>query len=87
MIKKLNYIVGARASKLSMAQTNWVISELTKVNLDSKYTIKPITTSGDTDTRPLYAMDQKGIFEKEIDKAVAQKTDRFCSAQPQRYTS
>ena len=73
----MNYIVGARASKLSMAQTNWVISELTKVNLDSKYTIKPITTSGDTDTRPLYAMDQKGIFEKEIDKAVAQKQIDF----------
>ena len=69
----MKYVVGARGSKLSMAQTNWVISELKKVNPDCEYEIKPITTKGDTDTRPLFTIDQKGIFEKEIDKAVAEK--------------
>jgi len=73
----LKYIVGARGSHLSVAQTNWVISELKKVNLDCDYEIKPITTKGDTDTRPLFTIDQKGIFEKEIDRAVAQKEVDF----------
>jgi hydroxymethylbilane synthase len=73
----LKYIVGARGSQLSVAQTNWVISELKKVNPDCEYEIKPITTKGDTDTRPLFTIDQKGIFEKEIDRAVAQKEVDF----------
>ena len=60
-----------------MAQTNWVISELKKVNPDCEYEIKPITTKGDTDTRPLFTIEQKGIFEKEIDKAVAEKEVDF----------
>ena len=73
----MKYIVGARGSQLSVAQTNWVISELKKVNPDSEYEIKTIITKGDTDTRPLFTIDQKGIFEKEIDKAVAQKEVNF----------
>jgi hydroxymethylbilane synthase len=73
----LKYIVGARGSQLSVAQTDWVISELKKVNPDCDYEIKPITTKGDTDTRPLFTIDQKGIFEKEIDRAVAQKEVDF----------
>jgi hydroxymethylbilane synthase len=73
----LKYIVGARGSQLSVAQTNWVIAELKKVNPDSEYEIKTITTKGDTDTRPLFTIDQKGIFEKEIDRAVAQKEIDF----------
>ena len=73
----MKYIVGARGSQLSVAQTNWVISELKKVNPDCDYEIKPITTKGDTDTRPLFTIDQKGIFEKEIDRAVAQKEVDF----------
>ncbi len=60
-----------------MAQTNWVISELKKMNPNSNYEIKTITTKGDTDSRPLFTIDQKGIFEKEIDKAVAQKEVDF----------
>ena len=73
----MKYIVGARGSQLSVAQTNWVISELKKASPDSEYEIKAITTKGDTDTRPLFTIDQKGIFEKEIDRAVAQKEIDF----------
>jgi len=73
----LKYVVGARGSQLSVAQTNWVISELKKQNPDAEYEIKKITTKGDTDTRPLFTIDQKGIFEKEIDRAVAQKEVDF----------
>jgi len=73
----LKYTIGTRGSKLSLAQTNWVISELKKVNSETEYEIKTITTKGDTDVRPLFSMDQKGIFEKEIDKAVVEKEVNF----------
>ncbi|HJJ22521.1 MAG TPA: hydroxymethylbilane synthase [Nitrosopumilus sp.] len=73
----MKYLVGARGSQLSVAQTNWVITELKKVNPDSEYEIKTIITKGDTDSRPLFTIDQKGIFEKEIDRAVAQKEVNF----------
>ena len=70
-------MIGARGSQLSIAQTNWVIDQLKKVHPDIEFEIKPIKTQGDTDTRPLFTIDQKGIFEKEIDRAVAQKEIDF----------
>jgi len=73
----LTFLIGTRGSKLSLAQTNWVISELQKKNKDSEFEIKTITTKGDTDSRALFTIDQKGIFEKEIDKAVAEKQIDF----------
>ena len=73
----MNLIVGARGSKLSHAQTNWVISELQKIDSSLTFEFKTITTKGDTDTRPLFAMEQKGIFEKEIDRAVTNKEIDF----------
>jgi hydroxymethylbilane synthase len=73
----LKYVIGARGSHLSLAQTNWVIEELKKIHQNTEFEIKPIKTQGDTDTRPLFTIDQKGIFEKEIDRAVAQKEIDF----------
>ena len=73
----MTFLVGTRGSKLSLAQTNWVISELQKKNDGSEFEIKTITTKGDTDSRALFTIDQKGIFEKEIDKAVAEKEIDF----------
>ena len=73
----MTFLVGTRGSKLSLAQTNWVISELQKENAGSEFEIKTITTKGDTDSRALFTIDQKGIFEKEIDKAVAEKEIDF----------
>ena len=67
----MKYVVGARGSQLSVAQTNWVLFELTKIHPDSEFELKKITTKGDADSRPLFTIDQKGIFEKEIDRAVA----------------
>jgi len=74
-LKKL--VLGTRGSQLSLAQTNWVVSELKKKNPDCDFEIKTIKTKGDTDARPLFTIDQKGIFEKEIDKAVVNKTIDF----------
>lgn len=73
----MKYLLGTRGSQLSLAQTRWVVSELQKKNPDSQYEIKTITTKGDTDARPLFTINQKGIFEKEIDKAVAEKEVDF----------
>jgi hydroxymethylbilane synthase len=70
-------VIGARGSQLSLAQTNWVIEELKRVHHEIEFEIKPIKTQGDTDSRPLFTIDQKGIFEKEIDRAVAQKEVDF----------
>ena len=73
----MNYKLGTRGSSLSIAQTNWVLDELKKTNSSLTFDIEKITTKGDTDTRPLFAMEQKGIFEKEIDRAVAEKRVDF----------
>ena len=73
----MKYIIGTRGSQLSLAQTNWVISELKKQNSENEYEIKTIKTKGDIDTRPLFSLEQKGIFEKEIDRAVAEKEVDF----------
>jgi len=73
----LKYLIGTRGSQLSLAQTRWVIEELKQANPTCEYEIVTITTQGDTDTRPLYAINQKGIFEKEIDKAVIEKKVHF----------
>lgn len=70
-------MLGTRGSQLSLAQTRWVIDDLKKANPDCDYEIVTITTKGDTDARPLYTIDQKGIFEKEIDKAVVEKKVHF----------
>jgi hydroxymethylbilane synthase len=73
----LKYIIGTRGSHLSLAQTNWIISELKKQNSENEYEIKTIKTKGDIDVRPLFSLEQKGIFEREIDRAVAKKEVDF----------
>lgn len=73
----MKYIIGTRGSPLSLAQTNWVISELKKKSQETEFEIIPIKTKGDTDARPLFNINQKGIFEKEIDRAVAEKKVDF----------
>lgn len=73
----MRYTVGTRGSQLSLAQTNWVIAELKKKSSGAEYEIVQIKTKGDTDARPLFTINQKGIFEKEIDKAVAERKVDF----------
>ncbi|OLC35057.1 MAG: hydroxymethylbilane synthase [Thaumarchaeota archaeon 13_1_40CM_4_38_7] len=73
----MKYLVGTRGSQLSVSQTNWVISELQKNSPETEFKIITIKTKGDTDARPLFTINQKGIFEKEIDRAVAEKRVDF----------
>ena len=63
--------VGTRGSKLSRVQTELVVSLVRQKRSDVKMDLTVISTSGDRDQRtPLFSLDQKGIFEREIDQAV-----------------
>jgi hydroxymethylbilane synthase len=73
----MKYIIGTRGSLLSLTQTNWVVSEIKSKSPQTEFNIVTIKTQGDTDARPLFTINQKGIFEKEIDRAVAEKKVDF----------
>jgi hydroxymethylbilane synthase len=73
----MKYVIGTRGSQLSLTQTNWVISEIKSKSPETEFEIITIKTQGDTDARPLFTINQKGIFEKEIDRAVAEKKVDF----------
>src|SRR5712664_2142863 len=63
--------VGTRGSRLSLVQTELVAESIRQRNPGLRINRKVITTAGDADQRtPLFSLDQKGIFEKEIDQAV-----------------
>ncbi len=63
--------VGTRGSRLSLVQTELVVESIRQQNPGLAIDRAIITTAGDVDQRtPLFSLDQKGIFEKEIDQAV-----------------
>src|SRR5712691_6069493 len=63
--------VGTRGSRLSLIQTELVADSIRHQNPGLRIDREVITTAGDADQRtPLFSLDQKGIFEKEIDQAV-----------------
>ncbi|MEM0079144.1 MAG: hydroxymethylbilane synthase [Nitrososphaerota archaeon] len=64
--------IGTRGSKLSLIQTNEVVEKLRRFYPEIDVEVKVIKTRGDIDLEtPLYMIPQKGIFEKEIDQALA----------------
>ena len=63
--------MATRGSRLSLAQTAQTIGELSRSDPESTFRAIRITTKGDTDAKPLFRMDRRGIFEKEVDMAVA----------------
>ncbi len=63
--------VGTRGSKLAMLQTEIVIQSLKLQYPKLRFRIKAIKTKGDVDRqKPLFAIESKGIFEKEIDQTL-----------------
>jgi hydroxymethylbilane synthase len=63
--------IGTRGSKLALAQTQIVIKSRGEQNEPFEYEITPIKTRGDLDnSKPLFYLDKKGIFEKEINDSV-----------------
>jgi hydroxymethylbilane synthase len=62
--------VGTRGSKLAVVQTQIAVAALRKSNPSVECEIITITTKGDVDKRPIFTIDEKGIFEKELNDAV-----------------
>lgn len=63
-------LVGTRGSKLSIAQTQIVVEELKETYPELDIQISKIVTKGDVDKRPLFSIDEKGIFEREVNQAI-----------------
>lgn len=67
----MKYTVGTRGSKLALAQTNRTLNQIKAKNPDVDFELKIIHTIGDKEHgKPLFSIDCKGIFEKEIDQQV-----------------
>jgi hydroxymethylbilane synthase len=63
--------VGTRGSKLSLTQTEAVLREIKYIHPELKFEVKIIKTLGDRErNKPLFTIDSKGIFEREIDQAI-----------------
>lgn len=69
--------VGTRGSNLAMTQTKNIINQLSKI-INEEIDVEIIKTTGDkiTDSQ-LYSIDVKGIFTKELDKAVLEEDVDF----------
>jgi hydroxymethylbilane synthase len=66
----MTFKVGTRGSRLALAQTEIAIKALRKSGVRGTFEVVKISTHGDVDKRPLFTMDEKGIFEKEVNEAV-----------------
>ncbi len=74
MVKEKHVIVGSRGSKLALIQTNWVISELKKLNPGYEFHIEKISTKGDKITdAPLSRLGGSGLFTKELEVALVKE--------------
>ncbi|MDP9197003.1 MAG: hydroxymethylbilane synthase [Thermoproteota archaeon] len=67
---KTTYKVATRKSKLAIRQTEIVLDGLRRLSGIDKFEIASVRTKGDIDKRPLFSMDRKGLFEREVNNAV-----------------
>jgi len=64
-------VIGTRASRLALWQTNWVAQQLRALHPHIEIVIRTITTRGDTHTdAPLPQIGDKGLFTREIEAAL-----------------
>ena len=64
-------IIGTRGSTLALAQANWVKDRLLQHYPECRIKVLPITTTGDQmSTVPISEMGGKGVFIKEIERAL-----------------
>ncbi len=67
----MKLIVGTRGSKLALIQTDYVIDRLQSNCPHAEIELKIIKTLGDKEgEKPLFTIDRRGIFEKELDHAI-----------------
>lgn len=65
-------IVGTRASKLAVRQTNLVIDQLQRTFPEKTFILKNITTTGDRNLNvPLYRFGDKGVFSNDLQNLLA----------------
>ena len=63
--------IASRASKLALAQTNFIIAQLAKLSGKIKISVVTVTTKGDRDRSDfLYKADSVGFFTSEVEKAL-----------------
>ncbi len=68
----MKLIVGTRGSKLALTQTNSVLDSLRAFHPEVMFEVKTVKTFGDEDAKnPLFTIDRRGIFEKELGIAIA----------------
>lgn len=68
------YKVGTRGSLLARTQARQVLDQLSKINPALSLELKVIKTAGDADTsKPLWQMDGKDFFTRELDSALLAK--------------
>ena len=53
-----------------MAQARLVVNMLKGAIPGASFGVVTVTTRGDTDSRPMFAMDRRGVFEREVNQAV-----------------
>ncbi|RDW19325.1 hydroxymethylbilane synthase [Oceanobacillus arenosus] len=71
-------IVGSRQSNLAVTQTNWVIDQLKQAGVENEFEVKKIVTKGDKILDvTLSKVGGKGLFVKEIEQAMYDKTIDF----------
>lgn len=64
--------VGTRGSKLSLAQTHAILDRIETIHPEVVFEVRVIKTLGDEDAKaPLFTIDRRGIFEKELGLAIA----------------
>lgn len=67
-------VVGSRKSNLALTQTKWVINQLKEAGIENEFEIKKILTKGDRILDvTLSKVGGKGLFVKEIEKAMYEK--------------
>lgn len=68
----MKLIVGTRGSRLSLTQTKAVLDSLSAIHPEVSFEVRVIKTLGDDDGKhPLFTIDRRGIFEKELGIAIA----------------
>src|SRR5512137_2933131 len=64
--------VGTRGSRLSLTQTHIVLDKIRASHPEVTFEVKIVKTLGDEDAKhPLFTIDRRGIFEKELGIAIA----------------
>ncbi len=66
----IRFIAASRSSRLALKQTEMVLDALAKLNKYDNFQVLKIKTAGDVDKRPIFSMDRKGVFEKEVNDSV-----------------